>query len=150
MKTNRSGQAAKRPSGLVMSLIALAVLAGCSARINSVIINRDSGSRRWDVDNVFLAGDLKILDIQEEVKDGMLYVNVNVRNGWAMPIGGLMKVQFYGTNGVQLDDPWGWHEIMMEASQSEWFRFIAPRPADEIGRMKIMVRGINKWSGAGK
>ncbi len=122
----------------------------CSARINSVIINRDAGTKRWDIDNVFLASDLKVLDIKEEVKDGMLYVNVQVRNGWAMPIGGLMKVQFYDNNGAQLEDPWGWHEIMMEASQAEWFRFMAPRPEEEIGRMKIMVRGINKWSSSGR
>jgi hypothetical protein len=150
VRKKESGRAVKWSSGLVMALLALAVLAGCSARINSVIINRDAGTRRWDIDNAFLSNDLKILDIKEEVKDGMLYVNVQVKNGWAMPIGGLMKVQFYGTNGVQLDDPWGWHEIMMEASQDEWFRFIAPRPEEEIGRMKIMVRGINRWASSGK
>ncbi len=125
-------------------------LAGCSARVNSVIISRETGTRRWDIDNPFLAQDIKILDIKEEEKNGALFVNVLVRNGWPMRIGGMMKVQFYDQNGVQLDDPWGWHQLNLESSQEEWFKFMAPRPAEQITKMKIMVRGINKYSGAGK
>ncbi|MFO7674802.1 MAG: hypothetical protein R6X12_00580 [bacterium] len=122
---------------------AVLVLAACSARINSVMINRDTDARRWDIDNVFLAHDIKVLDIREEVKEGVLFVDILIRNGWAMPIGGKLKVQFYDRRGVELPDPWGWKQINLESSQEEWFRAIAPRPADEISRMKIMTRGIN-------
>lgn len=132
------------------AVLAFVVLAGCSARINSVIINRETGSRRWDIDNAFLANDIKVLEVKEEEKEGGLFVSVLVRNGWAMRIGGMMKVQFYDKAGVQLDDPWGWRQINLESSQEEWFKFMAPRPADQISKMKIMVRGINKYSGAGK
>jgi len=135
-----------RQAGLVPALAVVALAVGCSARINSVMIDRETGSRRWDIDNVFLSNDIRILDIQEEEKDGQLFVNILLKNGWGMPIGGKLKVQFYDNNGVQLDDPWGWHQINLETLQEEWFRFIAPKPADQIGRMKVMVRGINKYS----
>lgn len=134
----------------VPAFVALAVLLGCSARINSVIIDREAGTRRWDIDNVFLSNDIKILDIKEEEKNEALFVNILVKNGWGMRIGGLMKVQFYDQSGVQLDDPWGWHQLMLESSQEEWFRFMAPKKAEEISRIKVMVRGINKYSGAGR
>ena len=39
-----------------------------------------------------------------------------------MPIGGKLKVQFYDTNGYQLDDPWGWKQIMLESLQEQWFK----------------------------
>jgi hypothetical protein len=133
----------------VLTVVALAVLVGCSARINSVIINRETGTRRWDIDNAFLANDIKITDIKEEEKNGALFVSVLVHNGWAIRIGGLMKAQFYDKDGVQIDDPWGWHQVNLESSQEEWFKFMAPKKADEISRIKIMVRGINKYSGAG-
>ncbi|MEO0081433.1 MAG: hypothetical protein ABIL25_03950 [candidate division WOR-3 bacterium] len=125
-------------------------LLACSARINSVIIDRDAGTRRWDIDNPFLANDIKILDVKEEEKNDALFVSILVRNGWGVRIGGLMKVQFYDRSGVQLDDPWGWHQINLESSQEEWFKFMAPKKADEISRIKVMVRGINKYSGAGR
>ncbi|OYD14508.1 hypothetical protein CH330_08480 [candidate division WOR-3 bacterium JGI_Cruoil_03_51_56] len=127
-------------------LSALTILVGCSARINSVIINRNTGTRSWDVDNVFLSRDIRVLDVKEEVKDGVLFVNILIKNGWSMPIGGKLKVQFYDRNGVQLDDPWGWHQLMLESNQEQWFRFMAPKKANEISKMKIMVRGINKYS----
>ncbi|MFO7639657.1 MAG: hypothetical protein R6X14_10265 [bacterium] len=127
----------------LLVLAGLVLLLGCSARINSVIIDRDAGTRRWDVDNIFLANDIKVLDVKEEVKEGALFVDILIRNGWAMPIGGKLKVQFYDRRGVELPDPWGWKPIQLESSQEQWFRAIAPRPADEISRMKIMTRGIN-------
>ncbi len=133
----------------VLAILGIAILVGCSARINSIMVDRNAGTKRWDIDNAFLANDIKVMEIKEEVKDDVLFVNVLIRNGWGMRIGGLLKVQFYGTNGVQLDDPWGWHQIMLESSQEEWFRFMAPKKADEIGKMKIMIRGINKYSSAG-
>lgn len=135
---------------LLLVAVALAVLIGCAARINSVMVDRDAGTRRWDVDNVFLARDIQVKEVKEEVtEDGVLFVHVLVRNGWGMPIGGKLKVQFYDNAGVQLEDPWGWHQIMLESFQEEWFRFVAPRPSDQIGRMKIMTRGINRYSGSG-
>lgn len=134
---------------LCLGFVILALAVGCSARINSVMIDRDAGTERWDIDNIFLSSDIRILDIKEEVKDEVLFVNILIKNGWGMRIGGKLKVQFYGTNGVQLDDPWGWHQINLESLQEEWFRFMAPRKADQIGRMKIMVRGINKYSSSG-
>ncbi len=129
---------------IAFALVGLMLLGACSARINSVIIERDSGARRWDVDNIFLSSDIRILDVKEELKDGVLFVNVLLKNGWGMPIGGKIKVLFYDTGGVQLDDAWGWRQINLESLQEEWFRFMAPKLADEISRMKIMIRGINK------
>jgi hypothetical protein len=129
---------------VLLALLGLAVLTGCSARINSVTINRDSGTRRWQVDNIFLSNDIRVMDVKEEVKDDVLFVNVLLKNGWHMPIGGKIKVLFYGTSGVQLDDPWGWRQINLESRQEEWFRFMAPKKSDQISQLKIMIRGINK------
>lgn len=133
----------------LMTMTAAVLLLGCSARINSVVINRHNDTKRWDIDNIFLSKDIEIRDVKEDVKDGMLFVNILVKNGWAMPIGGKLKVLFYDQNGVQLDDPWGWHQINLESSQEEWFKFMAPKKAEEISKMKIMVRGINRYSSAG-
>jgi hypothetical protein len=133
--------------GLAVAVVALA--AGCYARINSVIINRNTQTRAWDVDNILLAHDIRVLDVKEEVKDDMLYVNVLIKNGWGAPLGGKLKVLFFDQNGVQLDDPWGWRQLMLESYQEQWFKFIAPAKEDDISRLKIMVRGINKYSSSG-
>lgn len=121
----------------------------CSTTINSLWINRETETRRWVVNNPVLASDIRVLDVKEEESDGALIVNVLLKNGWHMPIGGKVKMLFYDKNGVQLDDPWGWHQINFEANQEQWVKFVAPRPAREISRMKLMIRGINRYSAAG-
>ncbi len=135
--------------GLGLAAVIVVLAAGCYARINSVIINRNAQTRSWDVDNILLAHDIRVLDVKEEVKDDMLYINVQIKNGWGAPIGGKLKVLFFDQSGVQLDDPWGWRQLMLESYQEQWFKFIAPGKADDISRLRIMVRGINKYSSSG-
>ncbi len=134
---------------LSLAVVALALVAGCYARINSVVVNRNTQTRSWDVDNILLAHDIRVLDVKEEVKDDLLYISVLVKNGWGAPLGGKLKVLFFDQSGVQLDDPWGWRQLMLESYQEQWFKFIAPGNADDVSRLKIMVRGINKYSTSG-
>ncbi len=118
----------------------------CSATINSLWINRENETRRWVINNPVLASDIRVLDVKEEESNGALIVNVLLKNGWHMPIGGKVKMLFYDQQGVQLDDPWGWHQVNLESNQEQWVKFIAPRPSDQIFRMKLMIRGINRYS----
>jgi len=125
------------------------VFVACSSLINSVIVDRDTGSKSWKVDNLFLSNDIRIKDIKEEVKDNMLFVNVLIHNGWHTPISGKVKALFYDKNGVQFDDQWGWQPIQLESNQDEWFKFIAPRGSDQVERIKIMTRGIGGYEKSG-
>ncbi len=134
---------------LPVYLLILIMLLACSSTINSLWINRETDTRRWVVNNPLLASDIRVLDVKEEESDGALIVNVLLKNGWRMPIGGKVKMLFYDKNGVQIDDPWGWHQIMLESNQEQWVKFIAPKPAAEISRMKLMIRGINRYSSSG-
>ncbi len=124
------------------------LILGCSQTINSLWINRETETRRWVINNPILAVDIRVLDVKEEEMDGALILSVLLKNGWNMPIGGKVKMLFYDRNGVQIDDPWGWHQVNLESGQEEWVRFVAPRPADEIGKIKLMIRGINRYSSA--
>lgn len=124
----------------------LLLVFACSTTINSLWINRDTQSRRWVINNPVLASDIRVLDVKEEESDGVLIVNVLLKNGWHMPIGGKVKMLFYDENGVQLDDPWGWHQLNLESNQEQWVKFVAPKPALEISKMKLMIRGINRYS----
>jgi uncharacterized protein YcfL len=124
------------------------LLVVCAQTINSLWINRESETRRWVINNPVLASDIRVLDVREEESDGALVVSVLLKNGWHMPIGGKIKMLFYDRNGVQLDDPWGWHQINLESNQEQWVKFVAPRPAAQISRMKLMIRGINRYSAA--
>ncbi len=133
---------------LPVYLISLILLLACSTTINSLWINRETASRRWVINNPVLASDIRVLDVKEEESDGALIVNVLLKNGWHMPIGGKVKMLFYDNNGVQIDDPWGWHQVLLESNQEQWVKFIAPKPADQISRMKLMLRGINRYSSA--
>ncbi len=133
---------------LPVCLISLILLLACSTTINSLWINRETASRRWVINNPVLASDIRVLDVKEEESDGALIVNVLLKNGWHMPIGGKVKMLFYDNNGVQIDDPWGWHQVLLESNQEQWVKFIAPKPADQISRMKLMLRGINRYSSA--
>ncbi len=126
--------------------VAVLLLVACSTTINSLWINRETESRRWVINNPVLASDIRVLDVKEEENDGALIVNVLLKNGWHMPIGGKVKMLFYDQNGVQIDDPWGWHQVMLESNQEQWVKFIAPKPADQISKMKLMIRGINRYS----
>ncbi len=120
----------------------------CSQTINSLWINRETKTRRWVVNNPILATDIRVLDVKEEENEGALIINVLLKNGWHMPIGGKVKMLFYDKNGVQIDDPWGWHQVNLESNQEEWVRFVAPKPADEISKIKLMIRGVNRYSSA--
>lgn len=131
----------------VMALLVLPV--ACSTTINSLWVNRDTETRRWVINNPVLASDIRVLDVKEEESDGALIVSVLLKNGWHMPIGGKVKILFYDRKGVQLDDPWGWHQINLESNQEQWVKFVAPRPASEISKMKLMIRGINRYSSSG-
>ncbi|MEO0050843.1 MAG: DUF1425 domain-containing protein [candidate division WOR-3 bacterium] len=119
---------------------------GCAATVNSLWINRETETRRWVINNPVLASDIRVLNVKEEESDGALIVSVLLKNGWHMPIGGKVKMLFYDQNGVQLEDPWGWHQVNLESNQEQWVKFIAPRPSDEISKMKLMIRGINRYS----
>lgn len=124
----------------------LLLVFACSTTINSLWINRETQSRRWVINNPVLASDIRVLNVKEEESDGALIVNVLLKNGWHMPIGGKVKMLFYDENGGQLDDPWGWHQINLESNQEQWVKFVAPKPAPEISKMKLMIRGINRYS----
>ncbi|MGB9741915.1 MAG: DUF1425 domain-containing protein [candidate division WOR-3 bacterium] len=138
----------KRINRWLSLVLAASLLTVCAQTINSLWINRETGSRRWVINNPVLAGDIRVLDVKEEESDGALLVSVLLKNGWHMPIGGKVKMLFYDQNGVQLDDPWGWHQVNLEANQEQWVKFVAPRPAGQISRMKLMIRGINRYSAA--
>gem|GEM_PF-918395 len=138
----------KRSKSLLTVTVAGLLLMVCAQTINSLWINRETDTRRWVLNNPVLASDIRVLDVKEEESGGALIVSVLLKNGWHMPIGGKVKMLFYDRNGVQYDDPWGWHQINLEANQEQWVKFVAPRPADQIFRMKLMIRGINRYSAA--
>mgnify|MGYP000207820528 CR=1 FL=1 len=117
------------------------ILGGCAHTINYVRIYRGSGVQ-WQIDNPFLAKDLKIEEVKEIQKGELLYIAVRLRNTWFRPISGKIKAEFYDENGIQLENPWGWHPILLEANQDEWIEFMAPRVASKISSVKIMIRGI--------
>ncbi len=137
-----------RANSLLSTMSALLLLTVCAQTINSLWINRETDSRRWVINNPVLASDIRVLDVREEESDGALVVSVLLKNGWHMPIGGKVKMLFYDEKGVQFDDPWGWHQVMLESNQEQWIKFVAPAPADRISRMKLMIRGINRYSAA--
>lgn len=116
------------------------------ATINYVMINRESGETKWQIDNPLLARDIVIKDVKEITKNNILYVNILIKNGWYRPISGKIKVEFYDQSGIQLDNPWGWHPLLLESNQEEWFKFIAPKTEDQIMKIKVMIRGIGKYS----
>ncbi|MCK4307348.1 DUF1425 domain-containing protein [candidate division WOR-3 bacterium] len=118
----------------------------CSSTINSLFVHRDMGTHEWQIDNPFLAKDIKVLGVKEVKEGSLLYVNVLLKNSWYKPITGKVKVEFYDRNGVQLENPWGWHPITLESHQEEWFKFMAPKIEKEISKIKIMIRGIGKAS----
>ncbi len=110
------------------------------------MINRESGETKWQIDNPLLARDIVVKDVKEITKDNILYVNILIKNGWYRPISGKIKVEFYDQYGIQLDNPWGWHPLLLESHQEEWFKFIAPKTEDQITKIKVMIRGIGKYS----
>ena len=127
--------------------VSLVYLVGCPrATINYAIINRISGETRWQIDNPFLAHDIEIKDVKEVIKDDVLFVNILLKNGWYRPISVKIKVEFYDLNGIQIDNPWGWHQLLLESHQEEWFKFIAPKTEEQITKIKVMIRGIGKYS----
>jgi len=136
----------KGVSWLAIGLAAVVTLIACAANINSLVINRDTGTKQWNIHNPILASDIKVLAVKEETKDGILFVNILLKNGWHMPIGGKLKVLFYDQNGVELADPWGWHQILLEAAQEQWFKFVAPEKAAEVSKIKLMLRGVNRYA----
>jgi len=131
---------------IVFNVVLLCCLNCPRATINYALINRESGMTEWQIDNPLLAHDIVIKDVKETVKDNLLFVNILIENGWYRPINGKIKVAFYDASGVQLDNPWGWHPLLLESHQEEWFKFIAPKAEDHVTKIKVMVRGIGKYS----
>jgi len=122
------------------------VLNCAQATINSVVISKVKGGSTWEIDNPLLANDIEIRDVKQVITNGNLFINILLKNSWYHPISGKIKLEFFGTNGVQFDDPWGWHTLLLESHQEEWFKFIAPRKGNQITKIKVMVRGIGEYS----
>ena len=116
------------------------------ATINYALIKRTTGETLWQIDNPFLAHDIEIKDGKETVKNDVLFVNILLKNNWYRPISGKVKVEFYDQDDIEVDNPWGWHPILLESHQEEWLTFIAPKTEQQITKIKIMIRGIGKYS----
>lgn len=127
--------------------INLLLLINCPrATINYALIYRKTGEVQWQIDNFFLAKDIQIKDVNELIKDNILYINILIKNSWYRPISGKIKVEFYDVNGIQLDNPWGWHPLLLESHQEEWFKFIAPKTENQITKVKVMIRRLGIYS----
>jgi len=118
----------------------------CAHTINSVTIYRHPSESlkkiEWKIDNPILANSVKIQSVKELRKGNLYYVAVQLKNTWYKPISAKLRVEFYDNNGVALENPWGWHPIIIEANQDAWFEFMAPKPLDEIGAVKVMIRDM--------
>jgi len=131
---------------LAISLSLLSLINCPRSTINYVMIYRNTNKAQWQIDNVLLAKDIQIKDVKEVIKNNILYVNILLKNGWYRPISGKIKVEFYDENGIQLENPWGWHPLLLESHQEEWFKFIAPQTAKSITKIKVMIQGIKQYS----
>jgi uncharacterized protein YcfL len=129
-------------------ILGIGILATSCAKhtINSLMIDRDADTQEWHIDNRLLAHEIKLLQVKEIKEGDLLYVNVQLENTWRRPITGKIKVEFYDEHGVQMDNPWGWRPITLEAHQKPWFKFMAPKTEDKISKIRIMTRGIGKAS----
>jgi hypothetical protein len=125
-------------------VLVLIALVGCLPKdtINTLTLYRHTGEREWQIDNPQGAWDVRVLDVREIQEGDILYVNLLIENSWHRPKHTKVKVEFFDRRGIQLDNPWGWRPVVMEAHQQEWFKFMAPKAEEEISKIKVMLRGI--------
>lgn len=132
--------------GFLMNIVVLFLIIDCTPKslVNYVTVNRITGSTEWSIDSPMLSKGIEILDIREKQEEEVLYVMILLKNGWYRPISGKLKLEYFDEDGIQIENPWGWHPINLESNQEEWFKFMAPRVSGNISEIKIMVRGIGQ------
>lgn len=112
-------------------LALLILLAGCKA--TNTVSSRHPGVRpnavdvSYKVDNAFLASELRVISAYEEVVNGLLQVQINVRNEGAGDLRYMWQAVWTNRAGMQIPiEPVTWTREFLAERQDGTILFTAP------------------------
>jgi len=115
---------------IMASAGATCMLGGCQAT-NTVSSNRpvvpNAIDMSYKVNNQFFAGELRVLSAYEQVRNGLTFVQINVRNEGAGDLWYMWQVVWVDRNGMQIPiEPVTWTREVLAERQDGTIQFAAP------------------------
>jgi len=127
-----------QPNKLLTLIICIFLILSCS-KINR--ITKINSNPYTQIGDLFLDWQIEVQDIKIiESKNGKVF-NIKIDNSVWFDMSIELKLDFYDSQGVQIDNPWGWRPITIEAAQFEWVKFIAPNKNVENFKLYMKKAG---------
>ena len=79
-----------------------------------------------EIGDIFLNDQIRVENIKIIESENSKVCNVMIKNLMWFDMNIEVKMDFYDSDGIKLDNPWGWKPITLEKGQSDWFKFISP------------------------
>ncbi|MBM4113128.1 MAG: DUF1425 domain-containing protein [Phycisphaerae bacterium] len=115
-----------------LALLSLLVLL-CGCKATNTVSSRHPGVRpnaidvSYKVDNAFLALELKVISAYEEVVNGLINAQINVRNEGAGELRYMWQVVWFNKSGMQVPiEPVTWTREFLAERQDGTILFTAP------------------------
>lgn len=120
-----------RSSTLTAVLIAALAIAGCKAT-NTISSDRptippNAVNVSYKVGNDFLASELRVIDAYEQDRNGLIAVQINVRNEGAGDLWAMWQVEWFDRQGMRIPiEPIIWTREVLAERQFGTIEFVAP------------------------
>ena len=122
---------------LLMITVGILVLTFYSCRTVNTISKKGNSmfSEVGDylLDNQVLLENIKVID-----KNQGKFFNVELKNLMFFDLNIEAKMDFYDSDGVQIDNPWGYKPVKIENGQSVWISLAAPNK--EVKNFKLSLK----------
>lgn len=121
------------------SIIILALLSSYCSNINTM--TSKNNMTYTEVGDIFLNDQIKVDDLKVvETENGKSW-NVSLKNLMWFEMNLEVKMDFYDSDGIKVDNPWGWKPATLEKGQNEWVKFIAPNKMVKNFKLYIKKAG---------
>ena len=119
----------------IIIMLALLSLVGCSG-INTF---SNKGDMTYsEIGDYFLDDQIQLENLKIVDEGNARVWNINIKNLMYYEMVLEIKMDFFTSDGIKIDNPWGWKPLTLESSQSDWLKFIAPN--ENIRNFKLYVK----------
>ena len=101
-------------------------------------ITGDNNVMYTNIGDEFLNEQIKVNNIKVTESNNSKVFNVKISNLMWFDMNIEVKMDFYDSEGIKQDNPWGWKPLTIEQGQSDWVKFIAPNK--RVQNFKLYVK----------
>lgn len=109
-----------------------------SACTNINTVTQQGGRTYSEIGDIFLNDQIRLEDVKEIEKESAKTYNVLIKNLMWFDMNLEVKMDFYDSDGIIIDNAWGYKPVTLEKGQSDWIKFIAPNK--NVNSFKLLVK----------